>query len=182
MKRLSFIILVLAILITASSCDERKLVKSPFYSLEVETWAFLGAESFEAFIYNRDLSAYPPKRRGGISFKENTLYVIRNKNLGEGIKTDTLEISLTEEQVDSLYDLAYHYLDKFEIDNKVELNKAYEVIQDGVNISVSLNYEGKKMECSQYRLKGISNASKGGEKLIEFIDSKVAEERVSNSK
>jgi hypothetical protein len=73
---------------------------------------------------------------------------------------------LTGEQVDSLYTLAYKYLSVF------EEGKIYEKILDGSNILVSLNHDGKLMQCAQYRLKSIANASSEAKRLIAFINNK----------
>jgi hypothetical protein len=83
---------------------------------------------------------------------------------------------LTGEQVDSLYELAYQYLSNFEINREIEENKIYERISDGSNISVSLNYDGKLMQCTQYRLKNVQQASKEAGKLIHFINKRAPEQ------
>jgi len=174
-KRVSFLILWTVVL-TIVSCRDKEVIKSQDYSFEVKTWGMPGSKSFESFLYNTDLRTYPPDRRGGIQFKKNTLYILRHEYLDKERVTDTLTIDLTGDQVDSLYNLSYSYLSDFEIDNEIEIHKVYESIQDGANIAVRLNYNGKVMECSQYRLKGISNASIGADRLIEFINKKAPKE------
>lgn len=125
-------------------------------------------------MYNTDLRTYSPDRRGGIEFKENTLYILKHEYTDNQRTTDTHKIELTGDQVDSLYNLAYRYLSRFEIDNEVEVGKVYESIQDGASMSVTLGYNGKLMQCAQYRLKGVTYSSTGGDILIEFINKKNA--------
>jgi hypothetical protein len=176
MKRgVSIIILTWTVALTLLACRDKEIIKSKNYSFEVKTWGFPGTKSFEAFMYNTDLRTYPPDRRGGIQFKENTLYVLKHEYLDNQRTTDTLKIELTGEQVDSLYNLAYRYLSSFEIDNEVEIGKVYESIQDGASISVTLGYNGKLMQWAQYRLKGVTYASVGGDKLVKFINDKAPE-------
>lgn len=160
----------------AIACQNREIVLSRKYSFEVRTWGMPGSVSFEAFLYNTDVSTYPPERRGGIRFQENVLCLLRHGFKEDQEVTDTFTIKLNGEQVDSLYNLAYGYVSGFEIDNRVEIGKINRMILDGASISVRLGYEGKLMQCAQYRLKGVSQASFGGDKLIAFINKIAPEE------
>lgn len=176
MKRgVSIIVLTWTVALTLLACRDKEIIKSKNYSFEVKTWGFPGTKSFEAFMYNTDLRTYPPDRRGGIQFKENTLYILKHEYTDNQRTTDTLKIELTRDQVDSLYNLAYRYLSSFGIDNEVEIGKVYESIQDGASILVTLGYNGKLMQCTQYRLKGVAYSSIGGDKLVEFINNKAPE-------
>jgi hypothetical protein len=171
-NRRLIILLTCTIVLTVIGCREKKIEKSKRYSFEMQTWGFSGL-SFEVLMYNTDIPTYPPNRRGGIQFDENTLYILKHKRSNDETSTDTLAIRLTNEQVDSLFALAYRYLSNFEIDNKVEIGKVKESIQDGASLKVSLGYDGKLMECSQYRLKGVSQSSIGGPELVAFINRQV---------
>ena len=169
-------ILISIVGLTTLGCDDKKLVKSPFYSFEINTWGMPGNVSFESFLYNSDVATYSPRRQAGGQLKPYTLYILKYTHSNEKILTDTLTIDLTPTQVDSLYDLAYSYLSNFELDNEIEIGKIRTSIADGASISVRLNYEGKAMECAQYSLKGISSASVGGDRLVKFINKKAPEE------
>ena len=176
MKRgVSSIVLAWTVALTLLACRDKEIIKSKNYSFEIKTWGFPGSKSFEAFMYNTDLQTYPPDRRGGIEFKENTLYILKHEYTDNQKTTDTLKIELAGEQVDSLYNLAYRYLSSFEIDNEVEIGKVSESILDGASISVTLGYNGRLMQCAQYRLKGVTYSSVGGDKLVEFINNKAPE-------
>lgn len=167
-----FISLVGLILI---GCDSKEIVQSKMYSFEIATWAFFGP-SFEAFMYNTDISTFPPDRRGGNLFGENTLYILRHEFAESVRTTDTLTLRLSNAQVDSLYILAYRYVSEFAIDNEVPIGTHLrKTISDGANLRVSLAYDEKLMECSQYRLEGVSHSSEGGPELIEFINRKAPE-------
>ena len=174
MRKVLFILMSAVVLIT-SGCHDKKIVKSPFYSFEINTWGMPGDVPFESFLYNSDMRTYSPRRQAGGQLKPYTLYILKYTHANEKRVTDTLTIDLTPVQVDSLYDLAYSYLSNFEIDNEIEIGKIRPNISDGASISVRLNYEGKAMECTQYRLKGISSASFGGDRLIRFINKKAPE-------
>ncbi len=155
------------------SCNGNKTYNSRKFAVEVTSWGFSGP-SFEAFLYNTDISTYSLHRRSSKTIlEENTLYILVHDSKEGSETTDSLKILLSGEQVDSLYTLAYKYLSEFEINNEIEEGKIYETILDGSNISVALNYDGKLMQCSQYRLKSIIKASEQGASLVTFINKKV---------
>lgn len=153
----------------------KRTVKSKDYFFEATAWSFSGP-SFESFMYNTDHSTYIPNRRGRIQFEQNTLYMLRHVYENRVRTTDTLRVKLDDQEVDSLYYLAYRYLSDFEIENEVEIGQLYETTTDGANFTVTLGFGGKRMECSQYRLKGVGYSSSGGPQLIEFINKKVPHE------
>lgn len=175
MKNRSFLLLTSITLSALLGCKDKQIIQSKNYAFDMKTWGLPGSLSFEAFLYNTDLPTYPPERRGGVRFAENTLYILKHDFVDEVEKTDTLAIVLNGDQVDSLYALAYHYLSDFTIDNEVEEGKVYKSIQDGTSLEVSLEYDGKLMKCSQFRLEGISHSSPGGKELIVFINNKLPE-------
>lgn len=123
------IILTCIITLMVIACQNRKIVVSKEYSFEIRTWGMPGSVSFEAFLDNTDLNTYSLERRGGIHFQQNVLYLLRHGFRDDQGVTDTLEIKLNDEQVDSLYNLAYGYVSGFEIDNRVEIGKVYKTIQ-----------------------------------------------------
>ena len=154
------------------SCNGNKTYNSRKFAVEVTSWGLSGP-SFEAFLYNTDMSTYSLQRRNSKTIlEENTLYILVHDSKGGSEITDSVKKLLSGEQVDSLYILAYKYLSEFEINSEIEEGKIYEKILDGSNISVTLNYDGKLMQCSQYRLKSTASASSEAKRLIAFINNK----------
>jgi len=173
MKILLYLLATVAVI--TSGCDRKEIINSKRYSVEVNTWGF-GGPSFSAFMYNTGYETYPPDRRGKGQFAENTLYIVKFQYAEDRTLTDTLKISLNDEEVDSLYTLAHRFVSDFEIDNRVEVGKPIIRIMDGANVNVSLRYEGKLMECSQFHLGGDNRSSAGGSELIAFINKRAPEE------
>jgi len=168
-----YVLAAVATILTA--CDQKQLVNSKRYSVEVNTWGF-GAPSFSAFMYNTGYETYPRNRRGKGPFDENTLYIVKTKYSEDKDTTDTLKISLSSDEVDSLYSLAHRFVSDFEIDNRVEVRERVTVvIHDGASLKVALGYEGKLIECTQYHLEGVSYSSLGGHELVKFINKRAKE-------
>ena len=61
------------------------------------------------------------------------------------------------------------------MNNEVEEVEIREMIFDGASFSVSLLYNNKRLQCSEWNLKGISHASKQAEDLFYFLDRKLPE-------
>ncbi|GAA4307266.1 hypothetical protein [Nibribacter koreensis] len=154
-------------------------MKSKEFGLEIKTFG-LGSK-FEAFMYNTNVSVYDRER-----FKindgrldENTLYVLKRHYQDTIEVVDTLKVKFEDNAVDSLYILSHAYLKTISMDNEVDgsdRNRIREDIKDGASFSVSLLYDKKQLEASQWGLKGIRAASNQTDQLFTFINKRLPEE------
>ncbi|KAA3440138.1 hypothetical protein [Rufibacter hautae] len=151
-------------------------MKSKEYGLEIKTFGL--TTKFEAFMYNTDVTVYDRQRfkinNGRLD--ENTLYVLKHHYENTTEIVDTLKVKLEDSAIDSLYILTYAYLSTIDMDNEVEdKGGVRENIQDGASFTVSLLYNKKKLEASQWGLKGVWRASDQADQLFKFINKKLPE-------
>ncbi|QHL88411.1 hypothetical protein GU926_13595 [Nibribacter ruber] len=165
--------------ITHSSCQRPKKIKSKEFGLEIKTHG-LGPR-FEAFMYNTEVNVYDQQRfkinNGRLD--ENTLYVLKHHYKDTIEVVDTLKVKFEEDSVDSLYILSYAYLKTINMDNEMDesdRSRIREDIKDGASFSVSLLYNKKILEASQWGLRGVRRASGQADQLFDFINRRLPEE------
>ncbi|WP_299757821.1 hypothetical protein [uncultured Pontibacter sp.] len=169
--------LSLAALLPFSSCQRTEKVKSKEYGVEILTFG-LGTK-FEAFMYNTEVTVYDRQRfkinNGRLD--ENTLYILKHHYQDTVEVVDTLKVKLQDSAIDSLYNLTHAYLTTIDMNNEIEEgSQIRENIVDGASFTVSLIYDKKRLEGSQWGLKGAWRASDQAAQLFRFVNRRLPEE------
>ncbi len=140
------------------------------YAVEINTWGMPGSDRFQVRYNNLPDSPHA---------NEGLLYVIRHSVTQGKTTADTVAVHLNPAQWDSISHFTQQYLQDFEVDNRYRIGTKehpVEVIYDGSSFSVAFEHNNKRLQASQYHVKGFEEASPAMGRLMSLINSKLPQE------
>jgi hypothetical protein len=160
-KVLFFLLLALLISCTRTKTKEIK-TKNPSWLIEIESWGAPWTPSFTVHFSSASDSMIVVEYKKVNDTVRNIMIPVINKR-------KALIISKSEK------DSAYSYTRKIFKDFEFSTNDSGEVM-DGTSISVELQQNNTKLECSFYKIDDIYKASEHVSKLVNLINSKLKKE------
>jgi hypothetical protein len=136
------------------------------YAVEINTWGMPGSETFK--VRNNNIPDRPHANA-------RLLCVIKQSRTGTTVASDTLKVELSQTQRDTIYRYTQEYLQDSHVDNRLRI-RARDIIHDGISFSIAFKHDNKRLEASQYHVKGFEQASPAVGKLMRFINSKLPED------